>query len=90
MTTYRPDPRSVWREMFQLLLRAEQIGVHTAVLSIPLPEIDVDMSIWKALKRILLLSILDTSRLQPEEIWSAYDYFAWHASQVQLVKSLPY
>ena len=86
MTTYRPDPRSVWREMFQLLLRAEQIGVHTAVLSIPLPEIDVDMSIWKALKRILLLSILDTSRLQPEEIWSAYDYFAWHASQVQLVK----
>ncbi len=84
MSAYRPESRSAWREVFQLLRRAQQLEVASLAIAEPIPEVEHEVSVLNSFKHILLTSILDTSRLRPEEIWASYDYLAWHAKTARL------
>ena len=84
MIAYRPESRSAWREIFQLLVRAQQLEVANLAIAEPTPEAEYEVSALNSFKQILLTSILDTSRLRREEIWASYDYLAWHAKTAQL------
>jgi hypothetical protein len=84
MTAYRPESHTARREIFQLLSIAQQLGVanheitNTAAGSAP------EASVLTSFKCILLLSILNPSRLTPREIWGAYDYLSWHAKNARI------
>ncbi len=84
MSAYRPESRSAWREIFQLLIRAQQLGAANLIIANPIPETAHEVSVLNTFKCILLTSILDTSRLSPEEIWASYDYLSWHAKNARL------
>lgn len=85
MSSYHKESRSVWREIFQLLLLAQQLEIA----SLPIPEttlqVDYEVSVLNTFKCILLTSILDSSRLGPEETWASYGYLLWHAKTARLV-----
>lgn len=85
MSAYRPEARSAWREIFQLLIRSQQLGVASLNIENTTPEVEYDVSVLNTFKCILLTSILDTSRLRPEEIWASYDYLSWHAKTAKLI-----
>ncbi len=84
MSAYRPESRSAWREIFQLLIRAQQVGAANLTIENPILEVAYEVSVLNTFKCILLTSILDTSRLTPEEIWASYDYLSWHAKNARL------
>lgn len=84
MSAYRPEARSAWREIFQLLIRAQLLGAANLPIQHPIPEVAYEVSVLNTFKCILLTSILDTSRLSPEEIWASYDFLSWHAKTARL------
>ncbi len=84
MSAYRPEARSAWREIFQLLIRAQQVGAANLTVANPIQQVAYEVSVLNTFKCILLTSILDTSRLSPEEIWASYDYLSWHAKSARL------
>jgi hypothetical protein len=85
MSAYRPESRSAWREIFQLLMRAQQLEGANLVIVNPTPEVNYKVSVLNTFKCILLTSILDTSRLSSEDIWASYDYLSWHAKAARLI-----
>ncbi len=84
MTAYRQQSRTAWREIFQLLIRAQQLGIAHREITNAIPEAGHEVSILNDFKSILLTSILDTSRLTPGEIWGTYDYLCWYAKNARL------
>jgi len=84
MSSYRAESRSAWREIFQLLTRAEQLGVTNLTIPETTLQVDYEVSVLNTFKCILLTSILDSSRLMPEETWASYDYLQWHAKNARL------
>ncbi len=83
MSSYHKESRSAWREIFQLLMQAQQLEV--ANLPITTPQVEYEVSVLNSFKCILLTSILDPTRLRPEETWASYDYLQWHASAARLM-----
>jgi len=84
MSAYQPESRTAWREIFQLLMRAQQLGVAHAEISNAVPDDAYEVSILNTFKSIMLSSLLDPSRLTPSEIWGAHDYLSWHAKNARL------
>ncbi len=84
MAAHRPEPHTAWREIFQLLIRSQQLGISHQKITNAIPEVDYEVSILNSFKAILLTSILDPSRLTPREIWGAYDYLTWYAKNARL------
>jgi len=84
MSAYQPESRTAWREIFQLLMRAQQLGVAHAEISNAVPDDAYEVSILNTFKSIMLSSLLDPSRLAPSEIWGAHDYLSWYAKNVRL------
>lgn len=84
MTAYQPESRSAWREIFQLLVRAQQLGVAHMEIPSAVPETGYEASILNTFKSILLTSLLDSSRLTINEIWGSHDYLSWYAKNARL------
>ena len=84
MAAHKPESRTVWREIFQLLIRSQQLGVANVRITDIMPDADNEISILSTFKSIILTSILDTSRLDPKETWGAYDYLSWYAKNAKL------
>jgi hypothetical protein len=84
MTAYRPESRTAWREIFQLLSMAQQLGVATQEITTATADSGHEVSVLNSFKTILLTSILDPSRLTPREIWGAYDYLSWHGKNSRI------
>jgi hypothetical protein len=72
LSAYRPESRSVWREILQLYLIAHQNGVATAKFSDPYTEANCLPNIDSEFIRILLLLSLDPLQLTRKEIWCTY------------------
>ncbi|MCP4128902.1 MAG: hypothetical protein GY753_17870 [Gammaproteobacteria bacterium] len=85
MSSYHKESRSAWREIFQLLTRAQQLGIANLTLEQTTPEVEHEVSVLNSFKCILLTSILDSSRLCPEDTWASYDYLQWHAKAARLI-----
>jgi len=83
MSSYHKESRSAWREIFQLLIRAQQLGV--ANTPITTSQFEYEVSVLNSFKCILLTSILDSTRLRPEETWASYDYLQWYAMAARLI-----
>ncbi len=84
MAAHKPESRTVWREIFQLLIRAQQLGAANIRIADIMPDADNETSILSTFKSIILISILDTSRLDPKDTWGAYDYLSWYAKNARL------
>jgi hypothetical protein len=84
MSAYQPESQTAWREIFQLLIRAQQLGIAHNEISDAVPDAGYEVSILNSFKSILLTSILDSSRLNPVEIWGAYDYLCWYAKNARI------
>jgi hypothetical protein len=84
MATYQPESRTAWREIFQLLIRTQQLGVAHQEITDSVPDVGYEVSILNSFKTIILTSILDSSRLTPKEIWGTYDYLCWYAKNARL------
>lgn len=84
MAAYRPESRTAWREIFQLLAMAQQLGVATQEITNATADSGHEVSVLNSFKSILLTSILDPSRLTPREIWGAYDYLSWHGKNSRI------
>jgi hypothetical protein len=84
LSAYRPESRSVWREILQLYLIATQNGVATAKFSELPAEGNRLPSIESEFIRILLLQSLDPLHLPRKEIWSAYRYLTYGAEMARL------
>ncbi|MCP3670788.1 MAG: hypothetical protein GY814_10215 [Gammaproteobacteria bacterium] len=85
MSSYRKESRSVWREIFQLLNRAQQLGIANLTIEETTPKVEHEVSVLNSFKCILLTSMLDSSRLCPEDTWASYDYLQWHATTARLI-----
>ncbi len=84
MSAYQQESRTAWREIFQLLIRAQQLGVAHQKIVNAIPNAGYEVSVLNTFKSILLTSILDSSRLTPNEIWGVYDYLAWYAKNARI------
>lgn len=84
MAAHRSESRTVWREIYQLLIRAQQLSMAHLEITNAIPNDGREVSILNSFKTILLTSILDPSRLTPNEIWGAYDYLAWYAKNARI------
>jgi hypothetical protein len=84
MSLHRPESQTAWREIFQLLMRAQQLGIAHQEISDLLHHDGYEISVLNSFKSILLTSILDPSRLTPREIWGAHDYLSWYAKNARL------
>jgi len=84
MSSYRAESRSAWREIFQLLTRAQQLAIADLVIPETSLQVEYEVSVLNSFKCILLTSILDSSRLRPEETWASYDYLLWYAKNARL------
>lgn len=84
MAAYRPESHTAWREIFQLLALAQQLGVATQEITTATADAGHEVSILNSFKSILLTSILDSSRLTPREIWGAYDYLSWYGKNSRI------
>jgi len=85
MSSYHKESRSAWREIFQLLIRAQQLRVANLPISESTLQVEYEVTVLNTFKSILLTSILDSSRLCPEETWASYDYLLWHAKTARLI-----
>jgi hypothetical protein len=84
LSAYRPESRSVWREILQLYLIAHQNGVATAKFSEPHTEANCLPNIDSEFIRILLTLSLDPLHLTRKEIWSVYRYLTSGAELARL------
>ncbi len=84
MSSYHAESRSAWREIFQLFTRAQQLEVADLVIPETSLQVEYEVSVLSSFKCILLTSILDSSRLSPEETWASYDYLLWYAKNARL------
>jgi hypothetical protein len=84
VSAYRPESRSVWREILQLYLIAHQNGVATAKFSEPHTEANCLPNIDSEFIRILLLLSIDPLRLTRKEVWSVYHYLTSGAELARL------
>ncbi len=84
MTAYQQQSSTAWREIYQLLVRAQQLGIAHQKIENAAPDVDYEVSILNTFKTILLTSLLDSTRLTPSEIWGAYDYLCWYAKNARL------
>ncbi len=84
MTAYQPESRTAWREIYQLFIRAQQLGIAHQEITNAVPKAGYEVSILNTFKCILLTSILDASRLTPSEIWGTYDYLCWYAKNARI------
>ncbi len=84
MAAYRPESQTAWREIFQLLTMAQQLGVANQEITNVTEDAGYEVSVLNSFKSILLTSILDPSRLTPREIWGAHDYLSWHAKNSRI------
>ncbi len=84
MSSYHAESRSAWREILQLLIRAQQLQIANLTITETVLEAGYEVSVLNTFKCILLTSILDSSRLRPDETWASYDYLQWHAKNARL------
>jgi len=84
MSSYHAESRGAWREMFQLLIRAQQLEIANLTIAETVLQANYEVSVLNTFKCILLTSILDSSRLRPDETWASYDYLLWHAKNARL------
>jgi hypothetical protein len=84
LSAYRPESRSVWREILQLYLIAHENGVATAKFSDPYTEANCLPNIDAEFIRILLILSLDPLQMTRKEIWSLYRYLVSGAQLARL------
>ncbi len=71
---YQQVSSNNWKEILQLYLLAENLGVANTAVETPRMALAVDTNIRLIFKRIALIISLDPYRLQQNEIWRTFDY----------------
>jgi hypothetical protein len=84
MTAYRPESHAAWREIFQLLVRSQQLGIAHQKIANAMTDTGHEVSVLNSFKSIILISILDPTRLTPRELWGTYDYLSWYAKNARI------
>ncbi len=84
LSAYRPESRSVWREILQLYLLAQEHGVAATKFSNPPAEARCLPSIESEFIRILLILSLDPLGLTRKEVWSVYHHLTSGALKARL------
>lgn len=83
-TKYKHASANIWREIMQLYILSERLGVSRIPVATASCEEELNTDIRLIFKRILLINLLDPYRLQREEIWSYY-LLCW-AQHAQITK----
>ncbi len=81
---YRPEHRTVWREIMQIYLLAKELGLSREAIPDPTAIGEGTATIGLALRRILLVSLADPFKLHRGEVWIVYDCLTCWAGRVAL------
>ncbi|MEJ1376439.1 MAG: hypothetical protein RPU32_00460 [Candidatus Sedimenticola sp. (ex Thyasira tokunagai)] len=74
---HRQEPGHIWPEILQLYLLAEKLRLSNEPVDDPQHKADSNATIRTLFKSIVLIMLLDPSKLQQNEIWQVYSYLTW-------------
>ncbi len=74
---HRQEPSHIWREIRQLYLLAEKLGLSKEPVDDLQHKADSSATIRSLFKSIVLIMLLDPFKLQQNEIWQVYSYLTW-------------
>lgn len=70
---YAPVPKTLWREMAQIYLRAESAGLHREAAADPERDPPARISVLDAYQQILATSLVDPHHLPFGAVWEVYE-----------------
>lgn len=85
-SNYQKEPGNCWREIVQIYLLSERLGVSQQKINDPQHPADIPLNVRHAFKSILLVILLDPFHLQEGELWIAHRYLGWWAQHALISK----
>lgn len=83
---YHREPENVWREILQIYLLSERLGVSHEKINDPIIPEENLANIHISFKRILLIRLLDPFRLEQSEVWQVFDYLGWWGNKARITE----